>query len=98
MNDQIKTKINELFAECIKAGRSIIAIPCDANSYGIGIGGNTHDLFTTLASVIKSGKTGERDDPSKALLYDLIMDAVSINFSPNEIVEEIDRRINKLIP
>ena len=98
MNEEVKTKINELFAECIKSGKSIIAVPCDATSYGIGIGGNTNDLFTTMASLIKSVKAGDKSDPSKALLYDIIMDAISISFTPNEIVAEIDERVNKLIP
>lgn len=98
MSEEVKIKINELFAECIKSGKSIVVVPCDAESYGIGIGGNTSDLFATMALLIKSVKGGDEHDPSKTLLYNIIMDAVSINFSPNEIVEEIDRRVNKLIP
>ena len=98
MNEEIKSKINDLFVECIKNGKSIIVVPCDAESYGIGIGGNTNDLFTTMASLIKSVKGGDERDPSKTLLYNIIMDAISINFSPNEIVEEVDERVNKLIP
>ena len=98
MDETINQKIRELFIECMKSGQSLVAIPCNSESYGIGIGGNTHDLFTTFASIIKSVKGGETSDPSKVLLYDIIMDAISINFSPNEIVEEIDKRIDKLIP
>jgi len=98
MNDQIKTKINELFAECIKNSKSIIVIPCSAESYGIGIGGNTNDLFTTMVSLIKDVKKGDERDPSKTLLYNIIMDAISINFTPKEIGEQVDHRIDKLIP
>ena len=98
MNDEIKAKINELFVECIKNSKSLIVVPCDATSYGIGIGGNTQDLFTTITSLIKSVKAGDKSDPSKALLYDIIMDAISISFTPDEIVQEIDERVDKLIP
>lgn len=98
MNEEVKKKVTELFAECIKSGKSIIAVPCDATSYGIGIGGSTQDLFTTMASLFKSVKAGDKSDPSKALLYDIIMDAISISFTPNEIVQEIDERVDKLIP
>lgn len=98
MDEAINQKIRELFIECMKSNKSLVAIPCNDQSYGIGVGGNTHDLFTTFASLIKSVKDGEKNDPSKVLLYDIIMDAISINFTPNEIVEEIDKRVNKLIP
>jgi len=98
MDETINQKIRELFIECMKCNKSLVAIPCDGESYGIGVGGSTHDLFTTFASLIKSVKEGEKKDPSKVLLYDIIMDAISINFTPNEIVEEIDKRVNKLIP
>lgn len=98
MNENINQKIKELFIECMKSNQSLVAIPCNEKSYGIGIGGNTHDLFTTFASLIKSVKEGEKGDPSKVLLYDIIMDAISINFTPNEIMEEIDKRVDKLIP
>lgn len=98
MDEAINQKVRELFIECMKTGQSLVAIPCNEESYGIGIGGNTHDIFTTIASLIKSVKDGEKSDPSKVLLYDIIMDAISINFTPDEIVEEIDKRVNKLIP
>lgn len=98
MDENINEKVRELFIECMKGNKSLICIPCDKESYGIGIGGNTHDIFTSMASLIKSAKEGDKSDPSKVLLYDIILDAISINFSPNEIVAEIDERINKLIP
>ena len=98
MDENINEKVRELFIECMKSNKSLVCIPCNKESYGIGIGGITHDIFTTFASLIKSVKEGDKSDPSKTLLYDILMDAISINFSPNEIVAEIDERVNKLIP
>ena len=98
MDENINQKIRELFIECMKSNKSLVAIPCDGNSYGIGIGGNTHDIFTSIASLFKSVKDGDKSDPSKILLYDIILDAISINFTPSEISAEIDERVNKLIP
>jgi len=98
MNEEINKKIKEIFVECIKSNRSIASVICNSDSYGLALGGNTHDIFTTFASLFKSVKDGDKSDPSKVLLYDIIMDAISINFTPNEIVKEIDDRVNKLIP
>jgi hypothetical protein len=89
--------MRELFIECLKEGKSLITMTCSRKSYGIGLGGNTQDMFSSIASLIKDVKEGRIDNPQKGILGDMILDSVTANYTPMEIADEMEGRIDKFI-
>ena len=100
-NESNKSKLDkvmrELFIECLKEGKSLVTMTCSRKSYGLGLGGNTQDMFSSIASLVKDVKEGRIDNPQKGILGDMILDAVTANYTPMEIADEMEKRIDKFI-
>ena len=100
-NESNKSKLDkvmrELFIECLKEGKSLVTMTCSRKSYGLGLGGNTQDMFSSIASLVRDVKEGRIDNPQKDILGNMILDAVTANYTPMEIADEMEKRIDKFI-
>ena len=97
-NSEMDDAVRDLFATALKSRKSVVALICSKTSYGIALGGDTNDMMTSFASVLKDGKAKADMNPSKATLYEMLMDAISVAFTPDELIKEMDSRVNKYIP
>lgn len=98
VSSEMDAAIRNLFAVSLKSDKSVVALVCDETNYGIALGGNTNDMMTVFASVLRDGKAKANMNPSKSILYEMLLDAVSVAFTPDELIKEMDGRVNKYIP
>lgn len=98
VNQEMNDAIRNLFTAALKSDKSVVALIGNETNYGIALGGNTNDMMTSFASILKDGKAKVNPNPSKSILYEMLLDAISIAFTPDELIKEMDGRVNKYIP
>lgn len=98
IGSEMDDAMRNLFMASLKSNKSVVALVCGETNYGIALGGNTNDMMTSFASVLKDGKAKVAMNPSKSTLYEMLMDAISVAFTPDELIKEMDGRVNKYIP
>ena len=98
ITNEMDAAMRDLFAAALKSRKSVVALICGATSYGIALGGDTSEMMTLFASILKDGKTNTDPNPSKSTLYEMLMDAIAMAFTPDELIKEMDGRVNKFIP
>lgn len=94
--DPIGEVIEKLSFACMMNRKSFVGIIGDADGYGTALIGSPNDLITAIASIIRAAKLGKADKGA-ALINDMILDAITVNYTPNEILDVMDKRINNLI-
>lgn len=98
VSSEMDAAIRNLFAVSLKSNKSVVALVCSETNYGITLGGDINDATSAFASILRDGKAKVNMNPSKSILYEILLDAVSIAFTPDELVKEMDGRVNKYIP
>ena len=98
MTNEMDAAMRNLFTAALQSRKSVVALICGETSYGIALGGDTSDMMTSFASILKDGKAKVDMNPSKATLYEMLLDAISVAFTPDELIKEMDGRVNKFIP
>jgi len=98
ITNEMDAAMRDLFAAALKSRKSVVALICGATSYGIALGGDVNDMMTSFASILKDGKANVDPNPSKNTLYEMLLDAISMAFTPDELIAEMDKRVNKFIP
>lgn len=58
--------------------------------------GNSVDLCAAMHTCFEAYKTGVGTTSQKAFA-DMVLDVISVNFTPDQMVKEMDKRINELI-
>ena len=94
--DKIKKKGVEFLSTVAEEGCSTILIYADEKNGVVVAHGNSSDLCAVMHTCFEAYKTGE-GTPSQIAFADMVLDVVSMNFTPDQMTEELNKHINELI-
>lgn len=94
--EEIKQKGIEFLTTVAEKDCSTILIYADEKNGVVVVHGNSVDLCATLHTCMEAYKTG-KGTTSQLALADMIMDVIAVNFTPDQMVKEMDKHINNLL-
>jgi len=94
--DKMKQKGVELLTTAVDENCSVILIYTDEKNGVVVVYGNLADLCAAMHTCFEAYKTGNGTESQKAFA-DMIMDVISVNFTPDQMMEEMNKHINQLI-
>lgn len=94
--EEIKQKGMELLGTVAEKGCSAILILSDEKCGIVVAHGNSSDLCAVMHTCFEAYKSGE-GTPSQIAFADMILDVISMNFSPSQMIKEMNKHINELI-
>ena len=94
-------EIDELFKKLMnvlaKKGIHMLAVLSGEHVGSIGIVGNTAKIRNSVLSAFEAVKRGEANSGQQELV-DIILDVISIHFSPSQMAKIMAIRVDKIIP
>jgi len=94
--DKMKEKGVSLLTTAVDEGCSTILIYTDENDAVVVVYGNSVDLCAAMHTCMEAYKTGKGTE-SQLALADMIMDVIAVNFTPDQMIKEMDKHINNLL-
>ena len=94
--DKIKKKGVEFLSTVAEEGCSTILIYADEENGVVVVYGNSVDLCAAMHTCFEVYKTGNGTESQKAFA-DMVLDVISVNFTPDQMVEEMNKHINNLL-
>lgn len=94
--DKMKEKGVALLTTAVDEGCSVILIYADEENGVVVVHGNSVDLCATMHTCMEAYKTG-KGTTSQLAFADMIMDVIAVNFTPDQMVAEMNKHINNLI-
>ena len=94
--DKMKEKGVALLTTAVDEGCSVILIYADEDNGVVVVHGNSVDLCAAMHTCFEAYKTGKGTISQKAFA-DMIMDVIAVNFTPDQMVKEMDKHINNLL-
>ena len=94
--NKMKEKGVDLLTTAVDEGCSVILIYTDEKNGVVVVYGNSVDLCAAMHTYFEAYKTGNGTESQKAFA-DMVLDVISVNFTPDQMAEEMNKRIDKLI-
>lgn len=94
--DKMKEKGVALLTTAVDEDCSVILIYADEENGVVVVYGNSVDLCAAMHTCFEAYKTGNGTESQKAFA-DMVLDVISVNFTPNQMTEIMNKHINKLI-
>ena len=94
--EKMKQKGAELLTTAVDENCSVILIYTDEKNGVVVVYGNSVDLCAAMHTCFEAYKTGNGTESQKAFA-DMIMDVIVVNFTPDQMMEEMNKHINQLI-
>lgn len=94
--DKMKEKGVSLLNTAVDEDCSVILIYADEKNGVVVVYGNSVDLCVAMHTCFEAYKTGNGTESQKAFA-DMVLDVISVNFTPDQMTEIMNKHINKLI-
>ena len=94
--DKMKEKGVALLTTAVDEHCSVILIYADEENGVVVVYGNSVDLCAAMHTCFEAYKTGNGTESQKAFA-NMIMDVIAVNFTPDQMVKEMDKHINNLL-
>lgn len=94
--DKMKEKGVSLLNTAVDEDCSVILIYGNEEYGVVVVYGNSVDLCTAMHTCFEAYKTGNGTESQKAFA-DMVLDVISVNFTPDQMTEIMNKHINKLI-
>lgn len=94
--NKMKQKGVELLKTAFDESCSVILIYGNEECGVVVVYGNSVDLCAAMHTCFEAYKTGNGTESQKAFA-DMVLDVISVNFTPDQMTEIMNKHINKLI-
>lgn len=94
--DKMKEKGVALLTTAADENCSVILIYADEDNGVVVVHGNLVNLCAAMHTCFEAYKTG-KGTTSQLALANMIMDVISVNFTPDQMVQKMNKHINQLL-